>query len=58
MIERPVEHVGGLALGRADRQDAEIAVLVGDMAVEFGPWLLDSLIATGFGKLWSKGHSY
>lgn len=28
LIEQPVEHIGCLAFGRADRQDAEVAVLI------------------------------
>ena len=36
MIEQAVQHIGRFAFGRADRQDAEIAVLIGKMAVEFG----------------------
>jgi hypothetical protein len=28
LIEQPVEHTGGLAFGRADGQDTEIAVLI------------------------------
>lgn len=35
MIEQAVENVDGLALGRADRQNAEVALLVGKGAVEF-----------------------
>ncbi|OQM75671.1 hypothetical protein BFN67_17000 [Pseudaminobacter manganicus] len=35
MVEQAVEHIDDLALGRADRQDAVIAVLVGKTAVEF-----------------------
>lgn len=36
MIEQPVQNIGRLAFGRADRQDAEVAILVGKMTVEFG----------------------
>ena len=28
LIEQPVEHIGCLAFGRADRQDAEVAILI------------------------------
>ena len=34
VVEQAVEHIDGLAFGRADRQDAVIAVLVGKPAVE------------------------
>ena len=34
MIKQAIQHVGSLALGGADRQDAEVAVLIGQMAVE------------------------
>ena len=34
MVKQAIQHVGSLALGGADRQDAEVAVLVGQMAVE------------------------
>ncbi|MNL78770.1 hypothetical protein D3C87_2052400 [compost metagenome] len=35
VVEQTVEHIDGLAFGRADRQDAVIAVLVGKPALEF-----------------------
>ena len=34
VIEQSVEHIDGLAFGRADRQNAEVAVLIGKCAVE------------------------
>jgi len=34
LVEQPVEHIGCLALGGTDRQNAEVAVLIGQMAVE------------------------
>jgi hypothetical protein len=39
MVEQAIQHVGSLALGSADRQDAEVAVLIGEMAVELRAWL-------------------
>jgi hypothetical protein len=35
MVKQAIQHVGSFALGGADRQDAEVAILVGEMAVEF-----------------------
>ena len=34
MIKQAIQHVRSLALGGADRQDAEVSVLGGQMAVE------------------------
>lgn len=39
VVEQAVENIGCLALGRADRQNAEIAVLIGKVAVKFRAWL-------------------
>ena len=39
MIEQTVEYIDSLAFCRADRQDAEVAILVGKMTVEFGAQL-------------------
>ena len=39
VVEQPVQNIGRLAFGRTNRQDAEVAVLIGEMAVEFGAWL-------------------
>jgi hypothetical protein len=39
VIEQAVEDIDGFALCRADRQNAEVAVLIGKPAVEFRPWL-------------------
>jgi len=35
VIEQAVEDIDGLALGRTDRQNAEVAILVRESAVEF-----------------------
>jgi len=35
VIEQAVEDIDGLALGRANSQDAVVAVLIGEAAVEF-----------------------
>src|SRR5580692_12243750 len=35
VVEQAIKNVGRFALARADRQDAEIAILVGEMAIEF-----------------------
>ena len=35
VVEQVIKNVGRFALARADRQDAEIAILVGEMAIEF-----------------------
>src|SRR6202044_3921030 len=35
VVEQAIKNVGCFALARADRQDAEIAILVGEMAIEF-----------------------
>ena len=40
VVEQAVEDVDGFALGRADRQNAEVAVLIGKPAVEFRPRLV------------------
>jgi len=37
VIEQVVEDIDGLALGWADRQNAEVAVLIGKGAVNFDP---------------------
>ena len=34
MIKQAIQHVRCLTLGGADRQDAEVAILVGEMALE------------------------
>lgn len=39
VVEQAVENIGCLALGRADRQNAEIAVQIGKVAVKFRAWL-------------------
>jgi hypothetical protein len=39
VIEQAVEHVGCLAFSRTDRQDAEITILIGEMAIELGAGL-------------------
>lgn len=35
LIEESIEHIGRLALGRTDGQNAEIAVLIRQMVIEF-----------------------
>ena len=35
VVEQAIKNVGCFALAWADRQDAEIAILVGEMAIEF-----------------------
>src|ERR1700729_2762711 len=39
VVEQAIKNVGCFALAWADRQDAEIAILVGEMAIEFRAWL-------------------
>src|ERR1700689_4632733 len=39
VVEQAIKNIGRFALAWADRQDAEIAILVGEMAIEFRAWL-------------------